>query len=137
MPNVLGFVISADNKVSKQLAQLRGQFDALGKGTASSFAVGKIGADLLETGIRDVTSAVTNFAETSITAYRDQEVAQNRLTQSLKENVAGWNGNTDAIKEATDAGIALGFTDTETTNAMSLLVGATHDVSQALQILAV
>lgn len=137
MTNRVQFLLDADNKVSRQLSQLRGDFDHLGKGAASSFLVGKIGADVLEGAVRKVSGTVESFLSDSVNAYREQEVATARLTQSLQQNVAGWDGNTEAIQRATEAGIALGFTDTETTNAMSLLVGATHDVSKALEILAV
>jgi hypothetical protein len=70
-------------------------------------------------------------------AYQEHEVAVGRLTASLNANVPAWQASSEEIKKAIEASTKLGFTDTETTNAMAGLVAATHDVGQATHVLAV
>jgi hypothetical protein len=132
-------VASTVDNASGPLDRIRGKWDALQRTGAKGLAIGvgaAIGAKaftLLESGISHAVAAVGD----AVNAYREQEVASGRLSASLKANVPAWDGNTDAIRRAEKAGIDLGFTDTETTNALALLVAATHDVGKAMDLLAV
>lgn len=81
-------------------------------------------------------AAVASYGFEAAKAYQAHEVAVGKLTTSLNENVPAWQSQKQAITDTTDAAVKLGFTDTETTNAMAGLVAATHDVGEATQILA-
>lgn len=146
MANSLSIRVGAPgaSKASSEVDQLKGKFAQLqqtaGKFNASGGLAAGVGAAVTLKAFSLAGAAigdVTGFLGDSVRAYQEEEVAQNRLAESLKANVAGWNGNTNAIEAATQAGIKLGFTDTDTANAMSLLVAATHDQATALKMLGV
>lgn len=121
---------------ASELDQLKDKFTKLQKqgakgiGIGAGVAIGNAALNSVGTAI----SAVTGFLEDSVTAYRAQEVASDRLAQSLKANVAGWNGDMTAIEAANAAGQKLGFDNTDLTNSLAGLVGATHDVGKALDV---
>jgi hypothetical protein len=65
----------------------------------------------------------------------DSEVVIRRLNTSLRANAIGWDGNTQAIDDSiVKAEQWSGFAKDDLRNSLSLLVGATHDVTKAQQI---
>lgn len=69
-----------------------------------------------------------------VDAAIDEEESIARLTSSLKANVPAWNGNTSAIEKVLAARMKLGFSDDEQRTSLARLVGATRDVSKALEL---
>ena len=137
MPNSVRFTASVEDKVSSQLGRIRDQFDLLGKGAASSTAVGVIGAKALGIGLGLVTQAIggaVDFMGMAIKAANEEQASIAQLTTSLKANIPAWDGNTAAIEKVLTARMALGFSDDEQRNSLSLLVAATHDVNKALAV---
>jgi hypothetical protein len=126
-------------QVASEADKLMAKFNALRKESAKGIAIGA-GAAITNKALGMVGSAisgVTGFLEDSVAAYREQEVATNRLSASLRANTTDWIGHGAAIEEATKASMALGFTDTETANAIALLVAATHSQAEAIKVLSV
>lgn len=125
-------------QASSEIDQLRDKFTKLQSQGAKGFAIGA-GAAITTKALNMVGNAigdVTSFLGDSIDKYREQEVATGRLTSSLVQNVAGWDGSTKAMNAAEEAGIKLGFTNTETANSLALLLAATHNQADALKLLA-
>jgi Skp family chaperone for outer membrane proteins len=132
--NRIRILAELENRVSSNLDKMRDDFDRLGKGTASSMLVGQLGAQALAKGIAFVAGNITKFVGDSVDAYRQAEVSVGRLDASLRANVAGWDGNTDAIERNLKRLEQLGFDDEDTRDSLARLVGATHDVTKAFQV---
>jgi hypothetical protein len=125
----------ADDHVSGTLDKIRGQFDTLGKNKgAQSILQGiGVGAGISAYGLlNDAISGVVSVVEDSVQKAKDEQVGIDRLTTSLKDNVAGWNGNSDAIETVIHAREKLAFSDGEQRDSLALLVTRTHDVAKAL-----
>lgn len=70
-------------------------------------------------------------------AVRDAQAAETSiavLTQSLQNNVAGWNGDMTAIDAAAQANLRYGVTATQTYDSLGLIVAATHSLDEALAV---
>lgn len=70
----------------------------------------------------------------TVRAAIDEEKNIRRLDAALRANVDGWNGNTDAIEAAIAEREKLAFSDDELRDSLTGLVGATKDVTKALDI---
>lgn len=57
-----------------------------------------------------------------------------KLNASLKANVKGWNGNTDAIERTITKREDLAFSDDDLRDSLAILVGSTKDVTQATDL---
>ena len=64
----------------------------------------------------------------------DEEKNIAKLDASLRANVAGWDGNTDAIESQIKTRQKLAFSDDELRESLALLLGATKDVGKAQTI---
>lgn len=82
-------------------------------------------------------SGVINVLGDAIKAAMADEESVNRLGTSLRANVAAWNGNTAAIEKNILAAQRLGFDDETLRDSLTVLVGATHDVTRAQEIQAI
>lgn len=141
MANQVRVAVSAPGAkgASSEVDNLRDKFTKLQQTSAKGLAIGAgaaittAGLNLVKNAIGDVTGEIGD----SIQAYREDETAQVSLGQALKANVPNWDGNTSAIDANTQKMEKLGFTNTETAQSLTLLVGATHDVNAALQAQAV
>lgn len=141
MANQVRIGVSAPGarQASSDVDRLRDRFSKLQSQGAKGLAIGA-GIAVATKAFNLVGSAigdVTDFLGDSVTAYQEQEVATTRLNQSLEANVAGWRENESAIRAVDEAGVQLGFDNTDTENALAGLVAATHDYGEALQVLAV
>jgi hypothetical protein len=117
--------------------QLRGRLDTLQNSSGGKAVLQGIGLGAGVTAfglLRGAISQVTDFLGDSVTAYREEEDSVSRLGASLKANIPAWDGNTAAIEKVLTARMALGFSDDEQRASLTLLVGATHDVTKALEI---
>lgn len=67
-------------------------------------------------------------------AAADEQAGIAQLNAALKANVPGWDGDTAAIERTIRQREKLAFSDDDLRQSLALLVGSTHDVSQALDI---
>lgn len=67
-------------------------------------------------------------------AYMEDVASQEKLKVALKNSVAGFSGQTDAIEKVIAAQMRLGFGDEEQRDSLALLVGSTNDVVKAQQL---
>lgn len=141
-PNV-NTVFTAQDKMSATVKKVRGElagfqksvggvkgaipiFDRLGAATGglinpTTLAIGGVVA--LGAGLIDAAKAAAA-----------EEVNVAKLGAALKANIAGWDGNTDAIEANIRAGERLAFSDDAQRESLALLVAATHDVTEAQKI---
>lgn len=137
MSNEIKFKATLDDKVSGSLAKIADNFDRLGgKGSAASL-FGNVGAKAVAVGfglIEDAAAGAVGFLGDAIKAAMQDEESQKRLGASLKANIPGFAGNTDAIEKNILSAQRLGFMDDDLRNSLALLVGATHDVAKAQEI---
>ena len=110
-----------------RLAKQGGLMGSVMQGVGMSFGQMLNPAKLVARGIGAVTDALGD----SLQAARDDQLSVDHLTASLKANVEGWDGSTRAIEHNIEKGQALAFTDDALRESLALLVGATHDVSEA------
>jgi hypothetical protein len=80
-------------------------------------------------------STITNVIGDMTAAAIADEESVHRLGASLKANVPNFDGNTDAIEANIKAHQRLGFEDETLRDSLTVLVGATHDVSKAESIM--
>lgn len=104
------------------LGGLGSSFGAIAKAGATAFVAFKA----LDIG--------TDFFAGAIQGAKDEEVGIDRLTASLKANVAGFNGSTDAIEQAISAREDLAFSDGELRDSLGSIVAVTHDVNRGLDV---
>ena len=92
--------------------------------TISGFATGAVAA-FAAIGVEQFFSDAISEAEKAQTSIA-------LLTQSLKDNVAGWTGDMSAIDQAIQRNVQYGATATDTRNSLQVLIGATGDEQRAL-----
>lgn len=78
--------------------------------------------------------AATDFMGESIRKAQEEDTGIAALTQSLKVNAAGWDGNMEAIERVISSREKLGFTDGEQRQSLALLVAITKDSTKALDL---
>jgi hypothetical protein len=97
----------------------------------------KVGAGIAAvSSFTDAVGSTVQVLGEAIKKAQDDEESVNRLGASLKANIVGWQGNTDAIEHAILQSQRLGFTDETLRDSLTVLVGATHDVGKAQEIMA-
>jgi hypothetical protein len=137
MGNTVRFKASLDDQVSGKLGKIRDNFDRLGKskGARSILQGVGMGVGISAWGLLDrAISGVVNVMADAVGGAIEEERSIARLTTSLRANVAGWNGNTEAIEKTMAAQFRLGFSDEEQRDSLALLVAATHDATEALEV---
>jgi len=120
----------------KAVTGLRGLMANLGRDAKSSILTGVglgAGASAFNALAGAVQGAVA-FMGDAVQAAREDETSIALLTQAIKENDASWDGNTDAIEEAIQARINLGFADDEQRASLRSLVSVTGDSTEALRV---
>lgn len=94
-----------------------------------------LGAGLVAfSAVNTVISGTVNFLGEATDAAREEGVAVASLTQALEANVAGWDGNIEAIEEVISAREELGFADDEQRESLARLVSITKDENEALEL---
>jgi hypothetical protein len=101
-----------------------------GYGIGVGAAVAAKGLNLVE----GAAEGVVHGLEEIVHAGLEGEASQRRLETSLKANVAGWDGATEAIERHIHANLRLGFTDDEQRDSLTRLVAATHDIQKAYEV---
>lgn len=128
------------DQVSGTARNISGSLDKLGvKAKSSAGIMSKLGAatgglisptNLASMGIFALGGALLGAGKAAV----DEEKNIAKLTSSLRANIVGWNGNTDAIEQVISSREDLAFSDDDLRNSLALLVGSTHDVNDALAI---
>ena len=108
-----------------------------GGGMLSKIGGGLGGLVSLVNPIGLATTAVTTLGPALLNAGKaasdeNAEIAQ--LTNTLKNNVPGWDGNTAAIDAAVAAGQAKAFVDSDLRASLGLLATDTGDVNEAIRL---
>lgn len=135
--NRVRFKADLEDKVSSSLDKIRDKFDQLGgKGSAASL-FGNVGAKAVAKGfglIDTAASAVIGVLGDAKQAYMEDQASQAKLDQSLRANVASYDGNKTAIEKVLTARMRLGFSDDEQRDSLASLVTRTRDASKALDL---
>lgn len=106
-----------------------GGFSGLAK-TGFGMGLG-LGAFSLATG---AISGVVDMLGNAVQSAKEEEVGIVRLGQALKNNVAGFDGNTDAIEKTIASREKLAFSDDDLRDSLGSLVTRTHDVGKAMDL---
>lgn len=133
----LNFIIAARDNASATMKRVSGELKTMGGAAQapagplqrlSALTGGLVSPTTLAAGaIIGLGAAAVDMAKS---AAQDEE-SQNRLAASLKANVPAFDGNTDAIEANITSAQRLGYEDEELRDALTVLVGATHDVGKA------
>ncbi|TAL06729.1 MAG: hypothetical protein EPO00_10575 [Chloroflexota bacterium] len=135
--NKATIVASTVDKASGPLDRIRGKYEALQKQGAKGFAIGA-GAAITTKAFSLLDGAASTVIDTlgdAVQAAIADEESVKRLSASLRANVEGWDGNTKAIEANILAKQRLGFDDETLRDSLTVLVGATHDVTKAQMIM--
>jgi hypothetical protein len=129
--------ITTNTKGAEQgITSVRGMFSNLAKDAKGSILTG-VGLGAGVTAFSALSGAVgtaSDFLADSVLAARDEEVGIRRLTTAIQENVAGWDGNIDAIERVIDEREKLGFSDGEQRETLAVLTSVTKDHTKALDL---
>src|SRR3990167_1883972 len=128
--------VYADDKASPVVKSVQGSLQNLATQAKSSILTGVgLGAGITAFNLLGrAVSGVTDLLGDAVGQAIADETSIRRLTASLKANVPAWDGDTAAIEKRILAGQKLGFTDDELRASLTVLVGATHDVSKAQEL---
>ena len=128
--------VYADDKASPVVKSVQGSLQNLATQAKSSILTGVgLGAGVTAFNLLGrAVSSVTDLLGDAVGQAIADETSIRRLTASLKANVPAWDGDTAAIEKRILAGQKLGFTDDELRASLTVLVGATHDVSKAQEL---
>lgn len=129
--------IRTDTKQTEQsVRSVRGMFADLGKDAKSSILAGVgLGAGVTAfAALGSAASAAGDFIMGSVKAAAEEEVGIRRLTVAIEENVAGWDGNIEAIERVIDEREKLGFADGEQRDSLAVLTSVTKDHNKALDL---
>ena len=137
MANTVRILITAKDEISGQLDKIRDRASLLsktdiGKGMLQGAGIAAFG--MVKNAALGALDAVKDFAVGSIQAAAEEERGIARLTASLKANVEGWDGNTEAIERSIKAKLKSGFSDDAIRESLSRLVAVTHDVDKAFAL---
>lgn len=125
---------AADDKMSPVVKGIRKTMDGFKKDAQTGFGLAA-GISVWGTATAAIGKTVDFLGDAAKAAMAD-EASVVRLNASLKANVEGWNGNTDAIEANIKSKQRLGFDDETLRDSLTVLTGATHDVAEAQKIMA-
>jgi hypothetical protein len=67
-------------------------------------------------------------------AADEEQVGMNRLYTTMTANIKGWDGNTDSVEAYISKQQELAFGDDQLSDSLNILVGQTHDMTEAQQL---
>lgn len=113
-----------------KLAQKGGLVGSVAQGVGQSFGqlLNPIGM------VTNAVGSLTDFLGGAVSAAMEEEASLKRLTTSITENDAAWDGNIDRVNEVIESRQRLAFADDEQRDSLSKLVAITKDVDQALAL---
>lgn len=134
MANQVRFGVGVDDRASKPIRDIRDAWHRLQTDGSQALTAGIAAAASLQAFnlLGSAIGKVTDILGDSVRAAIEEERSVAKLGASLKANVAGWDGSTDAIEKQLAAQMRLGFADDEQRQALALLLPATHDQAKAL-----
>ena len=120
---------SSFTKATKDASASAGKFSNVLSGVGMGLGISSFNL------MGDAVTKVTGYLTDAVSMAREEEVGIARLGASLKANVEGWDGNTDAIEKNIGAMVrTTGFSDGDMRDSLARLVGATKDVGKAFDI---
>ena len=129
-----------DGGVTKKLNGISKAFDKIGgKGSGASL-FGNVGAKAVAAGfnlISDAIGGTVGFLDDAVHAAIEDQASNERLNQALKNNVAGHQELSQAILDYIDVQGTRGFADDDVRDGLGQLVGVTHDVQKAQELLTI
>ena len=130
MGRIVGILDVNDTKFTAGIAKAKGQFSGLhsdigGKSSAITGLIGGIGTAMLAVG-------AIKFLGDAVKVAVEDEVALTRLKTAVKATGASFSDYASGVEAAAVAGIKLGYTDDQTTEALSKLTTMTGSTSKAL-----
>lgn len=128
--------VGVSDNATKPITDIRSAFRALQQDGAKGLGAG-IGAAATLQAFSAAQGAVKDLSDAFLgatAAASSEEANIAKLGASLKANIPGYDGNTDAIERVVKAREDLAFSDDTLRDSLSLLVGATHDVDKAFEI---
>lgn len=128
----LEIVIDARDKASAQLRTLEGNLSKVAKSKA--FGIMAAGAKAAALGVATLAGGVTALGVSSISAFRDSEVAMARFNSTLKAMGPAGEKARDAILKSADAATKLGFDDEDAAESVAKLFQRTGDLNQAMKL---
>jgi hypothetical protein len=129
----LELLFTAKNMASGAVNSLNHDLGKFGLAAGAGAAIGTKALGLLDRAM----SGVVDLAGQMVEGALADEESQNRLRASLKTNVPAWDGTTDAIERRILAGQKLGFEDEGLRDSLTVLVGSTHDVGKAFEVMGI
>jgi hypothetical protein len=121
------FSKATDQAVTKATG-LTSNLKNVGKGMVIGAGIGAF--NLLTSAI----DGAIGMAAAARKAFQDDQVSQELLAQSLKNNIPNWSGNTAGAEAFAGAQGRLGFADDEVRASLGMLVGTTHDLNEAQKL---
>lgn len=134
--SVSGFAGQTE-KASGSVGKFQSAYNKIGTNKAASAVLSGVGVGAgigLYTALSGAISGVVGFLTESEQAFREDQQSQAALRASLEANVAGWNGNADAIEAVLTERMKLGFADEDQRASLARLVAVTHDQTKALDL---
>lgn len=132
--NRINVILGAEDQATKVVTGLRAQFDRFKKDAIKGFGL-QAGFSAFNAAKR-VIGEVTDAIGDSIAAAREEEASIVRLSTALEDNIEGWEGGKTAVEGWIAANQdAYLFADNEQRQALSGLLGATRDLTQAQNLL--
>ena len=125
-------VLGAKDEATKVVTGLRGQFEKFKKDAVTGFGLGA-GIGVFNLATRAV-GAVTDALGEATRMAMEEEAEIARLTTSIGENSAAWDGNIQAIEDLLTERQRLGFSDSEQRTSLASLVAVTKDHTVALDL---
>lgn len=116
------------NRATKDATTSASKFGNVFQGIGQGLGIG------LWTSAGTAISSVTDYLRDSVAAAREEEVGIARLSASLAANVAGWDGNTEAIERRIKASLNTGFSDDAMRESLARLVPVTKNVTEAFDL---
>jgi hypothetical protein len=121
-----GSIQSLGSRTGGPLGGAIGGLAGLGGGLATAGIVGGLAFDAMR--------RLNDMLVQGVSSALAEEQSLKRLDAALEANVKGWDGNRDAIDEAVESRMDLGFSDDALRDSMVKLVVATRDEERALRL---
>lgn len=132
----VGIRFQGDDYVSPVTKNIKGSIDGLATSAKSSILTGfGVGAGVAAFGlVKNAIGAVIGPLGDAWQLSKDTQVAQVLLGQALKNNIPNWTGNASGAEKFSLAQGKLGFESNDVREALGHLVGVTHDLAEAQQL---
>jgi hypothetical protein len=128
----VGIAFQGKDEVSPVVRGIRSTMDQFKRDAQTGFGLGA-GISVWNTA-KQAIGMVTDVLGEAVAAANEEQASVALLTQSIRENDAGWRGNIAAVEEVIASRQRLGFADEEQRDSLRQLVAATKDSEEALRL---